>query len=317
MATNLFEQDFNKRISVLNAKMEKLATKLQRTIQQALTNPSSSTAYWASVNKEIEILYAEMNETFALWVSKNVPNRFIRSIKNMMNYINKQKIITERAARTFTKMINSRYVTNISQILYQDAILSMSSALDTGKRNMLRLTRLTQQKLIDESLINFTLADTLVGGDLKAGISQLHLQLLNALGNKQFVQAGSRKYNPAYYAEMIGRVKFHEAQAQGALITCANYDTDIIQVSSHNTTTEICMPFEGKIFSISGNDKRFPPLDDIPPFHPNCLHNLYPYFESAMEATGTTKGWSDFSWGITDRPPGNSSFIPLSERTIV
>ncbi|MBA7557934.1 hypothetical protein ES705_50717 [subsurface metagenome] len=134
------------------------------------------------------------------------------------------------------------------------------------------------------------------------------------VNKKWYVQAGRYKYKPSYYAELVARTKFHQAQSQAALMQAANYETDLIQVSSHNTTTELCMPFEGKIFTISGKDKRFPPLTESPPYHPNCLHLLFPAFESGLQAQGTLESFSSFSKGEISRPPVPSSFIPVKER---
>ena len=65
-----------------------------------------------------------------------------------------------------------------------------------------------------------------------------------------------------------------------------NYGTDLVEVSSHNTATKICIPFEGNIYSVSGKHPVFPPMTDVPPFHVSCLHLMYPTFESGLIAQG-------------------------------
>ncbi|GAG70788.1 unnamed protein product, partial [marine sediment metagenome] len=103
---------------------------------------------------------------------------------------------------------------------------------------------------------------------------------------RHFIQAGKFKYRPHYYAEMVARTKFHQAHSQATLVQAQNYGTDLVEVSSHNTTTKICIPFEGNIYSIKGTHPVFPPLTDTAPFHPNCLHLIYPTFESGLIAQG-------------------------------
>jgi hypothetical protein len=134
------------------------------------------------------------------------------------------------------------------------------------------------------------------------------------VAEKQFVQAGRYKYKPSYYAEMVSRTKFHEAHSYAAVATAGNYGTDLVIISAHNTRTEICLDYEGKVFSLSGGDQRFPRLDQFPPFHPNCLHLMFPQFESGMLVQGTLKQFSDFSLGKAARPPFPKSFIPVSKR---
>jgi hypothetical protein len=36
------------------------------------------------------------------------------------------------------------------------------------------------------------------------------------------------------------------------------------------------MQFEGQIYSITGANKRYPKLEEVAPFHPNCLHVILP-----------------------------------------
>ena len=61
----------------------------------------------------------------------------------------------------------------------------------------------------------------------------------------------------------------------------------------HGTTCKLCAPYEGRVYSKSGNDPDFPPLADAfgkvdtagPDIltntylnlHPNCLHSVYPW----------------------------------------
>lgn len=313
-----FELDFKKKFSTLKTEFQNIEKEIQEVLKASLIEGTKSSGYWNITRQKINTLYLDMENLFIAWSEKNIPWRFRQSIKQMMYKINGTKIITNRAKFIFSELMKTNNARNISKILYDDAILSMIGALENGKAKILQLTRLTQQRLIDESLISTTLAGSIEFGNINQAVKRLsnslEVNLWNQVNAKQFVIAGTRKFSPAYYSEMVCRTKFHEAQSQATLLTCNNYDTDLVQVSSHNTTTAICMPFEGKIFSVSGKDNRFPPLMDEPPFHPNCLHLMYPYFESALEATGKLQEYSDFSLGKIARPPGKNSFIPIANR---
>jgi hypothetical protein len=317
---NEFDKNFFKEFKPLKLKFEKIENDLFNVLSKSLTVNKTTNAYWESLRKEINLLYLEMKNVYTKWAEINIPARFKRSIQKMMSAINQSKIITNRAQFAFTEMMKTTPVKNISNLLYQDSILSMLSALESGKSKIMQLTRLTQQRIIDESLISQTIADAVEFGNIDQAIKRLsnslEVNLWRQVNEKQFVIAGTRKFRPDYYAELLARTRFHEAQSQATILTCHNYDTDLVQISSHNTTTAICLPFEGKIFSLSGKDKRFPPFTEEPPFHPNCLHLMYPYFLGALEETGTLKEYSDFSLGKTSKPPGRNSFIPIDERTV-
>jgi len=59
---------------------------------------------------------------------------------------------------------------------------------------------------------------------------------------------------------------------------------DLMEMTRHYPTCEICAPLQGRVYSISGKDKRFPPLSRAFPVgyhnvHPNCRHVLVPWIE--------------------------------------
>lgn len=57
---------------------------------------------------------------------------------------------------------------------------------------------------------------------------------------------------------------------------------DLIVCSYHENTCEICSKYQGRVYSVSGKDKRFPKLPDVvlqyQGFHPGCRHTFFPYY---------------------------------------
>jgi hypothetical protein len=50
---------------------------------------------------------------------------------------------------------------------------------------------------------------------------------------------------------------------------------DLVYISSHETECALCKQFQGKVFSISGNNSKFPPFSnaiDGGLFHTGCMH---------------------------------------------
>ncbi len=107
----------------------------------------------------------------------------------------------------------------------------------------------------------------------------------------------NRNYNLEYYGELIARTATRQAETAGVKNTCIQYGNDLVEVSSHATACGECIPYEGKIFSISGASEDFPPLDDgeLPPFHVNCSHVLLPVTIEGLEIRGTYDDMSEFS----------------------
>lgn len=317
---SLFEKDFAEKFIPLKKKLTTLELKLQKIILLSLKDPKKSAVYWNKIRKEIEIVYKQMNVVFESWAKIELPKRYAASLKLIDKVIKTTASIIEKAKVPANTLLHSGASRQIVQALYREAVETFATSTTLGMKNAFTFTRLTQQALLEEGLIDITIAEGFAEGNLNTGIgrlSKLFKEQLDSINGGQYVQAGRYRYKPSYYAEMVGRVKFHDAHSEASLSQARNHGTDLVQISSHNTTTAICIDYEGRVYSISGDDKRFPPLDNTPPYHPNCLHLMYPTFESAMEVQGTLDKFSDFSKGRIDRPPVPASFIPSKNRVLV
>jgi hypothetical protein len=291
------------------------------TLEAALATPQRSGAYWRSVEKTLGGLYNEMSSVYYTHASAEIPAMYAASAREISQIIDKTKKVAETARRSATAIVNSTASRQLVEAMVTDAVASFDSAVAGGLRNAKRITRLTQQAIIEEWAIDSALASSISNGKGIDAFSRAlasrddeYSRLIESFRGERVVRAGSKTFTPEYYAEMVSRTKFHEAQSHAAMQQAANYGTDLVVVSNHNTTTAICQPYEARTFSISGKDPRFPKLDQVPPFHPNCLHLLYPVFESAMEIDGTLEAQSEFSRGKSDRPPVPAGYVPISER---
>lgn len=119
--------------------------------------------------------------------------------------------------------------------------------------------------------------------------------LMDQVDEDGLINVKGRRYQPRYYAELVARTEMRKAQSEAVINSCREYETDLVEVSSHGTETKICKPYEGNVYSISGNSTEFPYLDQQPPFHPNCQHFLYP---TSPEVVGTDiyKKYKESPW---------------------
>lgn len=114
--------------------------------------------------------------------------------------------------------------------------------------------------------------------------------LKKAYGKIDFVEVNGRNYNVKKYAKMIARTEMRKGQTQSVLDVCEQFDNDLVQVSQHGDSCPICDPYQGQIYSLSGQSKEYPALDIEIPIHPNCEHNLDPvssYGIAVMKRRGT------------------------------
>lgn len=98
-----------------------------------------------------------------------------------------------------------------------------------------------------------------------------------------------RNYNLRGYAEMCVYTEAINAQAEATVNIALENDSDLVQVSDHSTICPICIPYEGKVFSISGKDTDFPMLEQQPAYHPRCKHTLTVTYREILEKYGVEK----------------------------
>lgn len=88
------------------------------------------------------------------------------------------------------------------------------------------------------------------------------------------------------YAELLARSIVAETQNTSIVNVAKEYGHDLVKMTEHKSACPICQKYEGRIYSISGKDKRYPYLKSIPGFnkgynniHPRCRHRCTVYVE--------------------------------------
>lgn len=109
-------------------------------------------------------------------------------------------------------------------------------------------------------------------------------------GLAAYRDAKGRVWRLDSYAEMAVRSTTAEATNAGLVNQLRGMGRDLVQMTAHHAACPICSPYEGRVYSLSGEDKRFPPLSVVPGFgqgymaiHPNCRHRVSPYVEELAD----------------------------------
>lgn len=106
-----------------------------------------------------------------------------------------------------------------------------------------------------------------------------------------------RNIDLSSYAEVVARSTTREATNTATLNQLQGNGYDLVKMSSHSPTCSICAIYQGRVYSISGNNPDYPSLDtaysgEYANIHPNCAHVLEPYIPSLAD---DPKGDMDFS----------------------
>jgi len=173
------------------------------------------------------------------------------------------------------------------RLILEDLLTDTEFAESSALRTMRRFYRNTQQTVLPEGVINANLA---ISEARMENVSQRSRRLANefdkVVGQGKFVLVNGQRFQLTTYADLVGRTRLVEANTVGSLRTNVAMGNDLVRVSDHGKTDPNCDRFAGKVFSISGQSRRFPRLREVPPFHPRCKHILLPFvteFKSPRE----------------------------------
>lgn len=156
---------------------------------------------------------------------------------------------------------------------------------------------LTNQSMIDNAKqvyidgINKTVADVLAGTKthdqaLRQTIADWAKEGIPALIDKAGRKWGTEGYVRTVMLTTIGNTanKIQDTRMQ-------EYGIDLVEISSHSGARPLCAPYQGRIYSVSGNHPDYPPLSSTSMGRPaglfgiNCGHNKYPYIEGLSTQT--------------------------------
>jgi ribosomal protein S20 len=240
-----------------------------RKINQSINTTETSQKYWNSQLATITKLYQSMMKDWDSWIIPEMSEYYDDAYELSVAILRRAGLEPKGPIPGSGRIIDA---------LINDTVKKFQVASQGGIGEVNTLFREVQTSLIREDEINRAVAEGILTDSTQQRIkSNLEKILTDRLiGKEQIVVAGTKHYKPEDYATMLARTRTRDAQSSAAIQSALQYGVDLVQVSDHNTTTPICMNYEGQIYSISGNTKGYPRLGEIAPFHPNCLHVMLP-----------------------------------------
>jgi len=167
-------------------------------------------------------------------------------------------------------MVDDRAIREIQKLFYK----GQKGAITAVKKNINNVVGklATKQKL--------------TGGKTKA-LAEEFARIIEGNGVFTFEDEAGRQWNLVDYGRMAIRTANTRAVNQSTINAGQELGNDLVRMSHHLSSCPICAMYEGRIYSISGNDKRYPSLASINneamvtygTVHPNCRHRFTNYIE--------------------------------------
>lgn len=205
------------------------------------------------------------------------------------------------------QIYNTQWATDITKQLYEQAYKEAIKALEI---NIDSLTQLHKEaiELIAENIVNsLNQVTSLVGRQIEDKIREIGLnsaankfatgntikqmqkELVNSLideGLTGIKDKLGRNIPISVYAETLARSIVAETQNTCIKNVAKENGHDLVKMTSHSGACPVCAPYEGRVYSLSGKDKRFPYIKNVPGYsagynniHPRCSHRISVWVE--------------------------------------
>lgn len=152
---------------------------------------------------------------------------------------------------------------------------------------------------------------------------------LQRQGVGAFVDKVGRTWTLKSYTSMVIRTTTREAMTQGTMSSMEDHGQELLKVSHHGSSCDICLKWDGKTFSMPNAPQEikamYPVLDVLPPFHPNFCPEFMPAgmignVKAACRAmysgplvVAATEGGMGFAVGPNHPVLTNAGWMPASK----
>ncbi len=205
------------------------------------------------------------------------------------------------------QIYNTQWATDITKQLYKQAYKEAIKLLELDINSLTQLHKDAIELIAENIVSSLNEATNLVGRQIEDKIREIGLKdasMKFATGNtikqmqkelvNNLIDGGltsikdklGRNIPISVYAETLARSIVAETQNTCVKNTMKEHNKDLVKMSKHYTACPVCVPYEGRVYSLSGKDTRFPSINTIPGFkagynniHPRCRHRITPYIE--------------------------------------
>ncbi len=233
---------------------------------ERMTRAGRSTAHARAALRETQAILRELDQFADTWIETNIPAAYREgwddAFRNQF-YATPDGIGANVRYQDFAKL--NREAIEATAYSLRDSLHAATQTVGRRVSDIYRQVGLeaTQRRLITGEALATTTAK----------MKETFVQK----GVTGFQDKLRREWSLDSYAEMVARTSTREATTQGTINRLMGGGYDLVQISEHEPTCELCAPLAGKVFSLTGNTRDYPKYDGYLPVHPNCLHVPWSY----------------------------------------
>lgn len=275
--------------------LTKFYSKISRDIKSAVMG-LVSTGYTEigamKIRKRVEALVHRLNVFVSGWTRKSLKDAY----KDAANIgIVRMDILGLKSDPEFDKSIHQKTINAYRDDTFdifvksnQSIIENVNALLSMVKAATEPLEQFEAFDMRDEVVISNLMDELLLEGETRNAAKKAVIShFADIIGDGDFININGRDYNLKKYAKMVGRTRLRKVQSQAAANLAKQYDNDLVEISDHQTEfDDICLEYEGNVYSLYGKTPGYDVLPEYPPFHPNCMHSMFATSVEAQELRG-------------------------------
>ena len=263
----------------LIAAYEKTRDKLTEKLKTAAT--ASAKQYYKKMLEDIDKAIKELAGSASRYVGAAVPLEYLQNAQQIYSSVRAQGIQMQPpaafkqqhsdAVADLRREVQSQLEKGVVKAQEQSAAL----AVDAYKATLRKIGLDAAQQKIDTV---GTISD--MQNDVKKRLEDEGILKVSVGSGEK-----AREMSITNYANLVARSTSREVGNTARINQLELNGFDLVEIPAHYPTCEICAILQNRVYSISGKDKRFPPLSrafsgGYKNIHPNCRHVLVAWIES-------------------------------------
>lgn len=260
---------------------EKTKKELERKLKSARAGTAKS--YYRKLIKEVEESIRELQKSAAAYVNTAVPKDYMENAAGIFEQLKQQGVIM-KPPEAFRQLH-----TDAIYDLRREVMTQIEQGIAKAKEQTEKLAAEAYETAQKAALRSMGLDAAQHKIDTVGTITDMQQELVKKLEETGIlkVELGSgehkREMSITNYAHLVARSTSREVGNTARINQMSANGFDLVEIPPHYPTCEICAILQDRVYSISGEDKRFPPLSKAigayKNIHPHCRHVIVGWAE--------------------------------------
>lgn len=266
-------------------KLIKAYEKTKKELDKKLKSAKAGTAksYYRKLIKEIEESIKELQRSAAAYVNTAVPKDYMENAADIFEQLRQQGVIM-KPPEAFRQLH-----TDAIYDLRREVMTQIEQGIAKAKQQTENLIAEAHEIAQKAALRSIGLDAAQHKIDTVGTVTDMQQEVVKKLEETGIlkVEVGSgehkREMSITNYAHLVARSTSREVGNTARINQMSANGFDLVEIPPHYPTCEICAILQDRVYSISGEDKRFPPLSkaigEYKNIHPHCRHVIVGWAE--------------------------------------